>query len=236
MTQYNYASLSERLTGRNAVSRKLANNTKLVRIDPETIAVRLHETNVVKYHSDGRIVFDSGGYRTVTTKARMGEYSPAQVSQSKGVWSICMDGKPATYADGIVWNGKAWDGEGEDPKELAKLVKRIKTFVDAYMLAFEAGDIAAPNNGDCWGCLMVSKDGKGIMGNEHLVSHMEENYFVPSLLARAIDRFPVSQMAKAYISDKWAGTNNGGYFASIGREQLHKSLYRYMKEKLGMAA
>jgi len=232
-----YQTFSAKLTGRNSQSRKLANNTTLLRINPSTIAVKLHSTNVITFHADGRIVFDSGGWKTPTTKERMNSFSPARVSQSQGTWEITIADAAANYADGITWTGRKWTGTGEDPKTAVKLTRRAAKFARDYMNAFDAGEVPAPSNGDCWGCLMTAKDGTTPMGGaDHILSHFEEHYFVPSLLARAIERFAVSQAAKAYISDKWAGTSNGDYFASIGRDQLYKSLYRYVKAELGLAA
>src|SRR5574340_1843996 len=109
-----YTSLNEQLAGRNAQSRKLANNTYAIRKE-RAIAIRLHNTEIITFHQDGAITFNSGGWRTVTTKARMNEFSPAIVSQYRGVWSIRMDGMEANYADGITWNPKRreWIGAGE---------------------------------------------------------------------------------------------------------------------------
>ena len=104
----NYETFAAKLTGRNSQSRKLANNTTLLRVDPSTIAVKLHSTNVITFHADGRIVFDSGGWKTSTTKERMNSYGPARVSQDKGMWTISIDGNSANYADGISWSGKKW--------------------------------------------------------------------------------------------------------------------------------
>ena len=233
----NYDTFAGKLTGRNTQSRKLANNTTLLRVDPSTIAVKLHSTNVITFRANGQIVFDSGGWKTPTTKERMNQFSPARVSQSRGTWEISIDGQTANYADGITWDGRKWAGAGEDPKAAVKLARRAAKFARDYMNAFDADNIPAPSNGDCFGCLFATKDGRAPMGGtDHILSHMEENYFVPSLLARSIDRFPVSQAAKSYISDKWAGTSNGAWFASIGKEQLYKSLYRYIKAELGLAS
>ena len=231
-----YTSLNEKLTGRNTQSRKIGNNTYAVRKE-RAIAVKLHNTEIVTFHQDGAITFDSGGWRTSTTKARMNEFSPARVLQARGVWTISIDGQSANYADGITWTDKKWIGAGEDPKEGLKLVKRLSRFAGAYMDAFDSGNVPTPSNGDCWGCLMVATNGERPMGGKsHILDHLDENYFVPSLLMRAIERFPVSQTAKAYISDKWAGTDNGAWFASIGKEQLRKSLYRFLKAEIGIAA
>lgn len=230
----NYDTFATKLTGRNSQSRKLANNTTLLRIDPSTIAVKLHSTNIITFHANGRIVFDSGGWKTPTTKERMNSCSPARVSQSQGTWEIAIDGKSANFADGITWNGRKWQGVGEDPKIAVKLARRAAKFARDYMTAFDAGEVPVPSNGDCWGCLMVTEDGKAPMGGaDHILSHMEENYFVPSLLSRAIKRFPVAPAAMWYVSDKWAGTHNN---VSWGKGHLYKSLYRYVKAELGLAA
>ena len=233
----NYHTFTAKLTGRNSRSRKIANHTTLHRIDDSTIAVQLHSTDVITFHEDGRIVFDSGGWKTSTTKARMIEFSPARVSQTAGSWEIAIDGSAANFADGITWTGKKWQGAGEDPSKAVKLAKRAAKFARDYMAAFDAGKVPAPSNGDCWGCLMKTADGKTPMGGpSHILSHFTEKYYVPSLLARAIERFPVAPVAKMYISDKWAGTSNGAWAAGIGKEQLYKSLYRFCKAELGLAA
>lgn len=69
-------------------SKKVGNNTYLVRISPETIGVRLHDTIVVRIHSDGTYTLNSGGWRTVTTKARINEFCPVKVGQKKYEWFV----------------------------------------------------------------------------------------------------------------------------------------------------
>ena len=232
-----YHTFTAKLTGRNSQSRKIANHTTLHRIDDSTIAVQLHSTDVITFHEDGRIVFSSGGWKTSTTKERINSFSPARVSQTAGSWNISIDGKGANFADGITWTGKRWSNAGEDPSKAIKLARRAAKYARDYMAAFDAGKVPAPSGGDCWGCLMKTADGKTPMGGaSHILDHMKEKYYVPSLLARAIERFPVAPVAKMYISDKWAGTDNGSWAAGIGKEQLYKSLYRYCKAELGLAA
>lgn len=64
------------LQGRNRESRKVGNNTYLKRRGDDTIAVRLHDTDVVTYHRNGDIVLDTGGWMTVTTKDRINSFIP----------------------------------------------------------------------------------------------------------------------------------------------------------------
>jgi hypothetical protein len=136
---------------------------------------------------------------------------------------------------------RAWKGAGEDPSKAVKLARRAAKFARDYMAAFDAGKVPAPDAGDCWGCLMVATDGRAPLGGpNHILDHMKEKYYVPSLLARAIERFPVAPIAKWYVSDKWAGTSNttaGDYnLHSAVKAQLYKSLYRFCKAELGLAA
>ncbi len=70
----------KRLSGRNTV---------LYKKDDYTFAVRYHNTDVVLIHDDGSYSLYTSGYHTVTTKARINEYSPAGISQMKFVWYLC---------------------------------------------------------------------------------------------------------------------------------------------------
>lgn len=75
--------------GRTPNHRKLQNNTQLIRLHPDRIAVRLHDTNVVILHRDNTFTIHTGGWDTVTTKDRLRSYSPARVRAEKGqlfVW------------------------------------------------------------------------------------------------------------------------------------------------------
>jgi hypothetical protein len=63
-----YGEAVKTLGGRT--TRKVANNTRLV-ADDGAVAVRLHRTDVVVFFSDGRMLIDTGGWDTVTTRARM---------------------------------------------------------------------------------------------------------------------------------------------------------------------
>jgi hypothetical protein len=82
--------------------RKIAHNTHLHRIDADTIAVRLHSTDVLTLHRDGRAVLSSGGWRTVTTKERLNRYAPCRVYQQRGEWFIQHDGRTVSFYDGLT--------------------------------------------------------------------------------------------------------------------------------------
>ena len=83
-------------------SKKLENNTVLVRLDENRIVVQLHQTNVVTYCRYGDIVLNSGGYRSATTKDRINGYAPcAGLFQKGGEWFLSTVDGPKPFTDGI---------------------------------------------------------------------------------------------------------------------------------------
>lgn len=193
--------------------RKLGNNTYLVRVDDETLGVKLHETIVVYIFKSGIYQYDTGRWRTVTTKSRINQYGPVKVHQANNIWYI---------GDGVFEDGVRIDSDG---KVLTKLrvpdaVQRQKRKLDKLTLAYikgfcehvkenglKIGDIPKdepqwkvgaldkkagplePTSGDCWACYFgLSHDSvlKEPMGVDHLLQHFEESYYVPSLLWKAI--------------------------------------------------
>lgn len=84
----NFSDADAFLAGRkiNKTSAKIANNTLLYRLDANNIAVRLHNTNIVIYHSDGTITVDSGGWCTPTTRNRIERFSALRIHTVKGDW------------------------------------------------------------------------------------------------------------------------------------------------------
>lgn len=74
----------------NRDSKKVANNTYLLKLQDAAgqfyIGLRLHNTVIVEFHDD-RTVVNTGGWETVTTKARINEYVPAGgIFQKANVW------------------------------------------------------------------------------------------------------------------------------------------------------
>jgi hypothetical protein len=85
--------------GNKRATKKLGNNTHLVRINSDSIGVRLHNTVVVTIHSDGTYTLNSGGWQTVTTKNRINEYCPVRVHQRRHQWYVGDEDIP--FKDGI---------------------------------------------------------------------------------------------------------------------------------------
>ena len=67
--------------------------------------LRLHATDIVKAHMDGRVRLYNGGFETVTTKKFINQYMPQgwQVTQVKGVWKVLgPDGMKHDFKDGMT--------------------------------------------------------------------------------------------------------------------------------------
>jgi hypothetical protein len=60
-----------------------------------SIAVMLHDTDVVTYEKNGRVTIRTGGWSTNTTRDRINAFSPVGVSRMNG----------ADYVRGKVWDG-----------------------------------------------------------------------------------------------------------------------------------
>lgn len=233
---------------------KLANNTYLERLPDGGLGVRLHTTVILYQRPNGDITLHVGQWRTVTTKARLNEYLPRgwRVFSDRGVWYLSQSGSSTrhVFEDGITIHlDDTISGAGPEPTSLHKLRRQARQYARDYMVAFWAGEVPAPSNGDCWGCLMKATDGSAPLGGlDHIQSHMspDERYFVPSLLVRAVERFPVSKAAEHCLAVAWnpgakaAGfdlvTEHASMFGCIGSKQLEKSLYRYVLSQLGLAS
>jgi hypothetical protein len=87
---------------RNKDSRKIGNNTYAEILNDNTVAIKLHNTYVVKIRDDGTYTLNSGGWQTATTKDRINQYSPVRVYQRKFEWFVTINGKEYPFIDGMV--------------------------------------------------------------------------------------------------------------------------------------
>lgn len=212
--------------------RKLDNNTYL-EARADCYAVRLHATDVIEFHADGRIILNSGGWKTSTTKDRMNKFAPVRISQARGLWTVNYAGQSYPYADGMTLHPDgSVSGAGDDPKAELKLMKSIAAFAKGYMGEFDSGNIPAPGNGDCWICLMGMPD-----NGSHFLSHIEEKYYVPSILNNVLKTGGVSQACRMYVGEKWGGGKSIDRFGlDFCSDQLRKGIVKLMRRELGIAS
>lgn len=179
----------------------IANNTYVVRSGDADLAIRLHQTDVVTFHVNGTITLDTGGWHTVTTKDRMNTYLPGdlRVYSDRGSWFLYRHGeKLGPYfdgmtitADGEILNGVPQEEWDEFNSRSLQVRAAVKGYIDGFIAALKSEEgLPLPGGGDCWYCALRGQDGTpmGDMGDEdrHLAEHIEEDYYVPSLLLNAV--------------------------------------------------
>lgn len=158
-------------------AKKVDNNTLEIKYSDGTRAIRFHHTDVITWLTNGNIIFDSGGWRTSTTKDRINNYSGYNIHQKDYIWYFENGIK---FYDGITFNknGKLIT---KNTKLNLKKLKKVKQDIKKYVnLIDDLKELPKPNNGDCWYCLLRGKDGK-TMGdlstdNDHLTQHIKEGY------------------------------------------------------------
>lgn len=246
--------------GRDPNYRKIANNTTVERREGDNIAVRLHATDVVTYHPDGSVTLDSGGWRTYTTKDRMNAFGPALVWQDQGEWEVGIfrpreDGSryygewidSAQYRDGMTIEPggslQAYKAErfaefqesGLDRTERDQRAD-VRAYVAGFVAHIKENGLDQPSGGDCWGCAMRATADVGLksgetLGTGHYLDHMEEGYYVPSLLYNAIEwagyRDPALTF-RMYTEDYFR------FSRESAKNVLTRTLTRFLYSRLGL--
>lgn len=90
----------------NRDSKKIGNNTYLVRRENGDLAVRLHNTDILTFRANGDVVVKTDGWTSVTTKARINEHLPMRgIFQKANVWYWTARGneaKPVKFEENDV--------------------------------------------------------------------------------------------------------------------------------------
>jgi len=230
--------------GRKVLVRKL--RTVLELGSNDTVVMRLVDTPIIGWRPNGDIQINTNLWRTRTTKRRFNDYLPSEwyVYSRQGIWYIRHgdwdNGTTYVFADNMTLHP---DGTVrgaatlEETEKLKALPRQINVYAKGFVDALAAGEIAEPSAGDCWHCSMKSQTGK-TLGDEvgtgdHLRSHIEEGYYVPSLLANAIAAYPVSIWATSVIGVLWSGGPNR--IDELAKKQVYRSIRLYLRRKLGLS-
>ena len=255
MSKQHYEKLDAQLTGRCANSRKVANNTYLVRRG-EDIAVMLHATDVFTIRREGQITLNSGGWKTPTTKDRINNYLPGNMNiyQEKGQWYITNgwtgrdSGDIYLFEDGMVISpkGTIFGKKKTDKldKNMKKWTKQVNDYCKELLERAFDGRLPKPSGGDCWYCCMQTQDGE-VLGDSsesnHVVSHVKDNYFVPSLFWNAMKEGRGKHLSiaaegnLAAIQQSWSSDEKPKMFM-LGalKHQYLRAIKVYVKKRVGL--
>ena len=246
--------------GKPVERRKIDRNTYARRTEDGGIAVKLHNTDIVTMTAAGLVSVQVGTWQTVATKARLNDIlAPFEISQPKGIWSwvtppnkedaakgcYCSNGGPFTDGDTIGPRGSLRTLAPKTAmRDALKLQKRIGVFAKRCA---DALPLEMPGNGDCLYCRNVVPTaeetaaakgkpecktlGDAFGASDHLLSHMEEGYVVPSLVLSALRECRAGDgiLAGAFQKDT-------GFFLPIARTVVKRAVTRYLKRRLKLAA
>ena len=233
-----YAEIDAQLQGRNLESRKYANNTYWQRRG-ENIALKLHNTDIVTLYPTGDMTLNTGGWYTVTTKERINRVLPRvfYLHQEKGRWFVVnrLDDTTYVFIDGMRITSE-WDVEGAgiyDPKADRELKKKVRRYANLCMSHIP---LPMPSGGDCWSCSFKTQVGTtfgDITDDDHLESHMEEDYVVPSLVWNALEESGYEP--NKHIAHSIAfGSPNFESYLDMGSDMVTSSVYKYILLRKGL--
>lgn len=214
MPARNYAQAVAYLNaGRNPDNRPYpsgrSETNRVVRTD-QGVGVELHGTIVVEYLPDC-VVLNTGGWQSHTTKTRINETLHKlgfTLYQRNFVWYVASHGdwdNPVMYEDGmrLSYTGE-FLSESPDAERYQRFVDERHALVESYLNDFvqairDGEEIGEPSNGDCWACLM------GLTSDDHILIHLEERYYVPSMLVTIAQEMPTSIMGRHVLYQVMTG-------------------------------
>lgn len=232
---------AEQLAGVEYTSaKKVAHNTiEYTRADG-TRVIRLHLTDIVEFLPDGSVRLSTGGFKTHTTKDRLNQYVPKGwvIWADRGVWyvgkrafSAGADDTRFVYSDGVTFHP---DGTitGIDANEFERcklLTKKISKFCKALA---KLETLPKPEAGDCFIC-QAEYDGKHEVSTDHLESHLDEQYFVGSMIYRAMRWARCTDFVINCAFTSHSGPKHSG--RSLGRDHAVRAVRRYLRARLGLS-
>jgi hypothetical protein len=197
-------------------------NTLELEYDNGNRAIRYHNTDVITMLPNGDTVLDSGGWLTYTTKERLNRRY--KVWSKNSVWYI---EEPATGNTLHFFDGITFDGCGKVKGEVKVIdeekIKATKARIRNYVrLADRLKEIPFPDAGDCWSCMMQTKDGQSIgdafKDTSHLEMHLEEGYLHGSIIYNAL---------------KEKGYHNPAVIMQMGiKDSIKRALRTYLTKRL----
>lgn len=207
-------------------SKIIANNTLEIDFQNGIKAIRLHNTNIITFQKNGNIILNSGGWRTLTTKDRLNQYTPFTIFSVKGIWYISKNGYEkkgaVVFYDRITFD-KNLELKGKikkvNLKKIEKEKKKIKNFVN---LIDKMEKIPIPSGGDCWDCnfkeVETGRPLGDISNSDHLKNHIKEGYIHGSLIFNALKE-------SGYVKPEYIMQLNA-------KDSIKRALYKYLKKRL----
>lgn len=217
--------------------KKLGNNTYSYRIGNKRI-IRFHLTDII-IQENNTVIFNTSNWKTITTKQRLNDFCPIgfRFTQEKNTWYVFYNGEKYDFFDGMkfdLYNKKPIGFSpfiGVSPlfKHKNKQLKAINKFVNSYLDLLYSGKMELPSGGDCLICNIERSNDCPIHAS-HLKSHIEEDYFVPSLIWATLRFNGAGDLFKQVIYELQTGKIHN--FSVSLRDNFKRFMVKYFKKAL----
>lgn len=199
-------------------ARKVANNTLAYRVPESGMSfVALHDTDILAWAPDTVVAIDTGGFNTLTTRARLNEFGGrlgVRVHTAKGV----------LHVNGVPCHRRAWVYPGGKVKTdmNEKNLDRLRSELDGFMDEWKRKGLPADSAGDPW---IISDS----ISEETMLEWVRSRYVFRSFAAMA---FRFSGLTE-YGAAMWMADidRRGG---KLDRTQLGK-IRRFARRHMGLA-
>lgn len=198
-----------RLAGRNTLDYTMPDGER---------RIRLHGTDILRFRPEGGFVIDTGGFNTVTTRARLRDFLPAgyRVGTERG--TIYLNGVPFRQRVTVAQDGTISADIPPDADD------KLRREIDAYMRAWRKRGMPADISGDPW--VFPGADGK--ISADIVREWVRERYVFGRMYEWAL---------------KYAGMTDAGvafYARSAYQRGMdatdYRRIRRYVRACLGLAA
>lgn len=205
--------VKSRMAGKNTLDYETTDGARVI---------RLHETDILTFHPNGGITINTGGFNTVTTRARVNEFLPAGkggVFTSKGVIHYHGNEAETPFAETLHIGPRGAIRPDVKPDKLAALRRKL----DSFMAHVKRRGLptAEESAGDPW-CISPN------VGKETALDWMESNYFTRTLYALALEYAGLTDSAVAYFM-------RDAERRGLDSRDLQR-IRRYMRAQIGLEA
>lgn len=227
--------------------KKLDNNTYAVALGDGRYAIRLHKTNIIIYNPDETIELHTGGWQTATTKDRMIKFANVRLWQENSMWFISVNANTRVlFHTGMVLKpmggtdfecktvGTTIPGVNDTPKNILKTKRAVNAYIDGYIDELMQGRVPTPSFGDCWLCL-ADKNEMRFDNVTHILSHLDEMYFVPTLSVTALTFACAEHNVIGWLFSKMRNENSSSFYDRIYPRTLKAAMRKLMYKYVGIS-
>lgn len=125
--------------------------------------------------------------------------------------------------------------QASEHKRAERMQAKIDKYVKSYVWQLTTNGLPMPSGGDCWGCALRDRSDPGLepMGTGHLLDHLREHYYVPSLAVNALrERGYKDAGIYIFLGMSPEGDTMGGPNRRVEADNVSRALRAYLRARL----